>query len=219
MEVYLIFIGFVPSGTIFFICIGCIEIICVGCEEKLSSNIYFRYFSSAPNLAELYLDHNELTTLDTYVFNDLDKLQILDLSYNKFTQFSEKIFSAVPNLINLNLGYNEQLGKHILKLLENQQTDQLVETTLGIPADLTSLDLSGLDFKSIPEEFFEGMASLKILSLADNGLVHIPDVPYDLVYLDLSGNLMPYLAARDLRYHNLATLKLERLKNLTVIDR
>lgn len=160
----------------------------------------------------------------------MSNLKILDLSFNKLKTLSEGIFSPLNNLNDLNVGHNLDLGSYLLDQVKFSDPPSLFATNLGLTWNLTKLNLEGLGLSYIPNTCFDRPTNdqpasndknyvLKEINLADNNFKEIPQVPYTITDLDLSGNKIGVLAARDLNYHALKTLKLNRMRNLTKIDR
>lgn len=170
-----------------------------------------QYFVYMPNLTFLDLSHNKIRDFaNADVFYGLDKLAYLDLSFNNFVQLPDKLFSPLINLQTLNLSYNN-LGE----LLSNVESLSDLEISTG----LTTLQMDKVNLQDVSNSFFDHYNTLKHLSLADNDFQEIPLVPYSVEYLDLSGSRITYLAARNLNYHLLKTLILNRSRKLEKIDK
>lgn len=85
------------------------------------------HFSNLRNLRELYLGNNRLVDVD-FSDNNLDRLEILDLSYNQIKSLHRIAFSSFLNLKYLNVSRN--------------QIKWMSSTTLQIFANLETLDIS-----------------------------------------------------------------------------
>lgn len=169
------------------------------------------FFVYIPNLVHLDLSHNKISVFENAdVFYGLNQLNYLDLSFNHFVQIPDKLFAPLTNLHTLNLSYN-----NLTQTLEKLET----LSDLNISTTLNTLQINKIGLQDLSNAFFDHYNNLKHLSLADNDFEDIPIVPYSVEYLDLSGSRIITLAARNLNYHSLKTLILNRLWKLEKIDR
>lgn len=169
-----------------------------------------QFFVYIPNLTYLDLSHNNITVFGNEdVFYGLDQLNYLDLSFNNFIQFPGELFSPLKNLQTLKLNYNNLI-----------QLSRVLETLsdLNISASLTALEMNKVGLRDLSNSFFDHYPNLKHLSLADNDFEEFPIIPYSVEFLDLSGSQITTLAARNLNYHSLKTLIMNRSWNLKQID-
>lgn len=170
-----------------------------------------QFFIYIPNLTHLDLSHNMIAFLDNAdVFYGLEHLNYLDLSFNNFIQVPDKLFSPLINLQFLSLSYNN---------LTEQLAQLETLSDLNISNTLTTLKMNKVGLQDPSNSFFDHYNNLKHLSLADNDFKEIPIVPYSVEYLDISGSRITVLAARNLNYHSLKTLLLNRLWKLEKIDK
>lgn len=169
------------------------------------------FFIYMPNLTFLDLSHNKIKVFENDdVFYGLDKLTYLDLSYNNIIELPSKLFPPLANLQILKLSYN-----NLTDVLLNLET----LSDLEVSTSLTNLQMNKVGFQDLSNSFFDNYNNLKHLSLADNNFQQIPLVPYTVEYLDLSGTKITQLAARNLNYHSLKVLLLNRLRKLEKIDK
>lgn len=168
----------------------------------------FRHF---PNLTELYLAHNRISLFgDDYMFGALHKLSVLDLSFNKLKTIPDQLLAPLRSLRSLDLSYNN------LSTLLTTKTDPLAEI-LFLNENLTTLKLNNIGLREAGAGFFSGLGKITHLSLADNFLETVPDLPPTVEFVDLSGNLMSGISTRELTYRYLKELRLNRLLRLTHI--
>lgn len=133
------------------------------------------------SLQELNISHNQLTSLPDYAFNNLQKLQKLDLSSNQFQLFPSDILKC-PQLEILKLGYNK--------------LEDTMESKLPISFSLKKLDLSGNHFKVFPSWISDFMPGLERLHLKSTKMERINNEPLQLkrlLKLDLSNNSIQVL--------------------------
>ena len=135
-------------------------------------------FSGLSNLRELVLNDNELTSLPAGVFSGLTSLQRLHLNDNELTSLPAGVFSGLSNLRELHLNDNEltSLPAGVFSGLSN----------------LTVIYLYGNDLTTLPAGVFSGLSNLRELHLEDNELTSLPAGVFSglssLVDLDLKGN-------------------------------
>ncbi|KAK9700449.1 Leucine rich repeat [Popillia japonica] len=174
--------------------------------------INYGFFTNMKTLKVLDLSHNNFQKLDAQMFKGLSELTSLDLSYNKLVNLPDNIFQPLTHLQSLNLGYND-LGKFL------EDTTNIFDADIDLTENLVSLNLDSLQITNLKSTFFGDTNNLKRLSLADNYFDDIPPIPTSVTYFDFSGNNVTILTVRHLSYHNLATLHLNRMKNLQAIDK
>lgn len=167
-------------------------------------------------LESLNLSKNSIQTFHTSDSEEEYHLKHVDLSDNKLVHFP--ILPTVNNLITLNLSMNlisfDENTSHVeLAWLEEEESRN---TTMVNLLQLTHLDLSYNNIKSIPEDFFSSMPMLKFLNLSQNCMEyftfgHTVTLNF-LEELDLSGNSLQNMSLAALSLPNLKTLHLQNNK-------
>ncbi|KAK8396496.1 hypothetical protein O3P69_005501 [Scylla paramamosain] len=180
-------------------------------SENYLESLPGRPFANLYILSSLNLRNNLISNVDAEAFGGLQNLTQLDISYNRIGSLPEKIFGELTSLQELNMGFNP-LG-------------ELHEGLLQHTPALRTLDLSKLNLKSIPDNFFmANLTKLESVSLAHNLLRVVPSkalhgLSSSLLHLDLSGNLFTSLSAYSFYgLGNLRSLSLEQMLRLTRID-
>ncbi|XP_071382737.1 trophoblast glycoprotein-like [Centroberyx affinis] len=121
--------------------------------------------TSLQQLTDLYLNGNELESVDAMVFDNLPSLVRLDLSNNKIQCLSARAFPDDNKLQVFNLSrsfYNHSYVDAVLSVLRN-----------GNLLQLTSLDLSNNDLVVLPDGLFSGLSKLTNLSLQNSSIISI----------------------------------------------
>ncbi|KAM0679485.1 hypothetical protein GINT2_002328 [Glugoides intestinalis] len=141
-------------------------------------------FDDLTNLESLSLVNNNIKELQPNLFNNLQKLEYLNLSKNKLTELPSCVFDGLVNLKSLRLEDNniKELQPNLFNNLQklkslNLSSNKLTEIPEGILSELGSLqelDLSKNEIKSFPIGFFTGLTNLNFLSLSHNKLTEIP---------------------------------------------
>ncbi|XP_034552273.1 toll-like receptor 9 [Notolabrus celidotus] len=131
------------------------------------------------------LSQNNIMSLNTKMFEDMEKVVCLDLSYNYMSQTLKKgVFQSMKKLAFLGMSYNR---------LDFYYTDTFSE----LNSTLKVLDVSNNDFHFNMRgmghrlEFLQYLTNLEVLSLADNGIAKRIDqrlVSKSLKYLYFNGN-------------------------------
>mgnify|MGYP005983854733 FL=1 len=174
------------------------------------SSISDKFFSEIPDLRKLILSHNKITTLDNRaLFENCQKLTYLDLSFNHINTIQIDVFLPLVQLQFIDLSYNDNaLGEWL-----TQNSDFLTHK-LGLSLNISTIKLDNLNLTDLGNLYFVNYTNLKHLSLADNHFQEVPRVPYSVEYLDLSGSDISVLEVKQLSYHSLKTLRLDRMKKL-----
>ncbi|KAM0679562.1 hypothetical protein GINT2_002191 [Glugoides intestinalis] len=141
-------------------------------------------FDGLTKLESLSLVNNNIKELQPNLFNNLQKLEYLNLSKNKLTELPSCVFDGLVNLKSLRLEDNniKELQPNIFNNLQKLEylwlySNKLTEFPEGILSELRSLqelDLSKNEIKSFPIGFFTGLTNLNFLSLSNNKLTEIP---------------------------------------------
>ncbi|XP_037612537.1 leucine-rich repeat-containing protein 19-like [Sebastes umbrosus] len=82
------------------------ELVELHLDGNLVTSIPAEYFSVVPHLRVLSLSRNNISSLDPESFSGLDVLNVLDLSHNLLTSLHTQLFSQLNNLQVLNLQEN-----------------------------------------------------------------------------------------------------------------
>ena len=141
--------------------------------ENLSS-LQENDFADLFKLETLDLDHNSLSSLPDGIFNDLSSLTRLDLDVNSFTSLPDGIFNGLTNL--------------------------------------EWLDLEGNSLTGLPDGIFNGLSSLEFLYLEENNLLSLDSDTFN----DLSNLVVLWLYGSDLS--SLPEDIFAGLSNLDVIE-
>lgn len=170
-------------------------------SNELTSNCVNRdTFSGLVRLVILNLARNDITRIDSHVFQDLYSLQILNLEENGIDVIAENAFSSLSNLHALTLTHN-----NLVQLESHHFTGLYV---------LNQLYLDNNHIKSIHPRTFENCTNLQDLGISGNNLMEMPDGIGHLRYLkslDLGGN-------RISKVTNTSFEGLDQLYGLRLID-
>jgi len=107
-----------------------------------------------PETSELYLDVNEITSIDSHRLEHLKSLTRLDLSNNKVSVLPPYVFANLTRLATLIVSYNK------LQCVQ--------ENAFGGLANLRILSLHGNDISIIPEAAFSDTTAITHLALGSN---------------------------------------------------
>ncbi|MCX7426305.1 MAG: leucine-rich repeat domain-containing protein [Planctomycetia bacterium] len=156
-------------------------------------------FTGLGNLRRLYLKNNQISSIESRDFTGLDNLTILDLDYNQITNLEPGAFAELSNLTNLDLGHNEirSLGSGTF-------------TGLG---HLISLSLWNNQITSLESGAFAGLGNLTGLDLGHNQITSIGSAAFtglgSLTALELRENQITSIDSGDFAgLSNLTTLNL-----------
>ena len=128
-------------------------------------------------LIQLDLSHNIITSISEYVFENLVKLQYLELSYNPFTDIDNRTSYAIGSLKALNhLGLSHchlsSLPGELLQHFDNLTSLDLsgnyfqqVDPSLRLAGSLTNLILDNNLIETLNHDSFEGLDRLQTLSV------------------------------------------------------
>jgi slit protein 2 len=107
-----------------------------------------------PETSELYLDVNEITSIESHRLEHLKSLTRLDLSNNKVSVLPPYVFANLTRLATLIVSYNK------LQCVQ--------ENAFGGLANLRILSLHGNDISVIPEAAFTDTTAITHLALGSN---------------------------------------------------
>lgn len=128
---------------------------------------------------ELYLNHNQITQIDTLAFHGMTSLQKLDLSQNRLVILQEDLFQYLINLKHLDLSHNSinngpwvnlfhNLGQlNILDLGHNNISHLSATMLLSLPKLQTLLLQENL-LRTIIPRVFRDAVDLKVVDLSNN---------------------------------------------------
>lgn len=156
-------------------------------------------FEGLKNVRGLFLWNNELSSIERGAFNGPTSLEDLILSGNQISSIELGAFDDLSDLWNLTLSGNPL---------------QTIESGLfGDLPDLEHLGLAATQLTAIDANAFDGMPSLRGLSLSENRLAAIDFVPLSglssLGFLDLSNNQLTTIRSNAfLRLPSLSDLRL-----------
>ncbi|XP_055948155.1 chaoptin-like [Argiope bruennichi] len=168
------------------------EVALSGLENTLEELIISSSFTETDQPSKLDLSH-------------LRRLRELDLSFNAITELSNDWFSRGPDtLSDLVLSNNgiEKLGDWAfanlinirLLWLDGNRFGPIKRSMLPNPALwLENLQLDNNAFSFVPDDMFSKMPALTDISLANNGLLHLPETTYEIIWsqlmtFDIRGN-------------------------------
>jgi len=143
---------------------------------------------------------NPLSTLPPGLFDNMDSLQLVDVSQNRLTSLPPKLFNSISKLRALELQDNllEEIAPEVFANLPRLQNLTLAHNLLhtlsprsfqDLPA-LTDLDLSNNLLGSGALPSLQGLAELRYLNISGNRFLHLPTGAFSgllaLQWLDIS---------------------------------
>ncbi|KAG8587130.1 hypothetical protein GDO81_005580 [Engystomops pustulosus] len=196
--------------------IACLNLSSNGIGQALNGS-EFIYF---PNLAYLDLSYNKLDFASFNAFQELNKLEVLDVSYNKHYFIVEGVTH--------HLNFTENLHKLNILNLSWNEISTLTECEIKSKS-LKELRFAGNRLNVLWKKgdsrclsIFKQMTNLSLLDISYNKISTIPDeaflnLPTNLSELHLSHNGLEFFAWKNLKYFtNLMVLDLSNNK-LTMI--
>ncbi|XP_034549820.1 toll-like receptor 7 isoform X1 [Notolabrus celidotus] len=181
-------------------------------------------FTSLPNLTYLDLSYNKIDLAYDYAFNELKKLQVLDLSHNShyFTAYGVTLnlnfTQNLPALRVLNMSHN---------LISTLTTKRMYSTSLTeLRFTYNYLGTLWKENENAYKMLFTNLTNLTILDISYNNITKIPDnvyeyLPRNLTKLLINNNrLTDFIWDRLARFPQLETLDLSSnsLTNVTGSD-
>eukprot|EP00057_Strongylocentrotus_purpuratus_P029326 XP_011683800.1 PREDICTED: slit homolog 2 protein-like [Strongylocentrotus purpuratus] len=141
-----------------------------------------------PDLRELYLHDNLLTTLTNETFERYPSLWVLSLDNNNISRIDEGAFNPLKNLFRLSIGYNLYLPTLKKETIEAASCHQDFSLKVAfcsdngfrsVPTDLLpdlrELYLEDNLLTTLTNETFERYPSLRVLSLDNNNISRIEE--------------------------------------------
>ncbi|KAM0680769.1 hypothetical protein GINT2_001042 [Glugoides intestinalis] len=142
-------------------------------------------FDGLVNLIELSLVNNNIKELQPNLFNNLQKLEYLNLTSNKLTEFPSCVFDGLVNLKSLWLEDNniKELQPNIFNNLQKLESLNLSNNKLTeIPScvfdglvNLIELWLEHNNIKELQPNIFNNLQKLESLYLSNNKLTEFPE--------------------------------------------
>ncbi|CRL08203.1 CLUMA_CG020936, isoform A [Clunio marinus] len=142
-----------------------------------------------PELLKFSARNSSILSVEPQNFNDLNKLQFIDLSNNKIENIDSGTFDNLNSLKELDLSYNQikNIAKRSLpKTLEILKADRnrlesLSPEILENLSNLKVLSFNGNKISSIGPHNFEGNGEMEILNLAGNAIKIIHPNAFDML--------------------------------------
>ncbi|XP_063439116.1 chondroadherin-like [Mytilus trossulus] len=161
------------------------------------------------SVIEVYLAHNNIDTIVRGAFDDMTRLEVLDLSYNQINGSSLHI-----ETYKYEIGHFENIKRLILKGNHLGKLERLTFTAFGF-STLEYLDLSSCSLETLEHLSIDNLAILKHLNLSFNHLSKFEALSLEglseLEVLDLSHNELSILNEMS-RLVSLKTLYLDSNK-------
>lgn len=182
--------------------------------------------SQFPTLAIRHLSfrHNAIRKIEKAAFRNLTLLETLDLSFNRLTYeelhptvfegaYDAATYEPLKNLKVLNLSNNHihtldpdifehfpNLEELILSYNPFEVIDRNTEVAISSIGRLTTLDMSYMELKTLPDSIFHAPRMLKTLNLSGNLFTKIPDAiqhALNLVKLNLDDNVIEKIGTNE----------------------
>ncbi len=157
-------------------------------NELTSSWVNKDTFSGLIRLVVLNIGYNQLTKIDSHVFQDLYSLQILDLEHNRIESIADGSFSALSNLHALKLSYNRLVmvetfhfsGLYVINqlFLDHNRIVSIDKRTFENCSNLHDLGLYGNELNEIPESITQ-LHFLKTLDLGGNRIQNVVNASFE----------------------------------------
>lgn len=167
-------------------------------------------FFHMPNLLELRLNRNQISTVQTGAFRNLKNLQLLDLSYNSIQSLDKWDMNDLTELRILKIDHNKFCTMQRMSLTPLYNLQEL---------DLSSNDISNV---TIVAEAIVNLAHISSLNLSSNSLTNLSTIQRliamtSLNSLDLSLNSIGHLDLSYLYMPNLTSLMVMK-NNMSAIN-
>uniref|UniRef100_A0A0K0DZJ9 LRRCT domain-containing protein n=1 Tax=Strongyloides stercoralis TaxID=6248 RepID=A0A0K0DZJ9_STRER len=140
-------------------------------------------FDNFNNITHLYLNNNNIKSIDENTFMSLKKLEVLDISNNPITSWSPNALSYLSsNLITLSLSNTglfslPKIGSKVKPKFLNISYNNFVDLSSlseNLLSNQVTLDVSFNNLQFLTNDVFEKMPKLKHLFLDGNSLVTFP---------------------------------------------
>lgn len=179
-------------------------------ELSLNSNTITEISSNAfdlPRLRRLDLSDNLLEFIDRDVFKTMKALEYLNLANNKFTTFSKLTFHHLSNLQGIILD-NNKIGPSL------QEVNLFDRSGFGLTPKIQTLSIGGVHLNNVPDNFFVDAYDIRKLTITNNNISDVFELPFTLEYLDLSDNPIEEIESED--FNEAVGLKILKLNNLAI---
>ncbi|XP_069568632.1 carboxypeptidase N subunit 2 isoform X1 [Brachyistius frenatus] len=175
-------------------------------------------FDSLKQLETLQMKSNIISDLPAFLFLNLHKLRILDLSLNKLEEVKRETFSGLVRL-------------EILKMNRNLLSNLTSDTFHNI-SQLTELHLEGNKIAQLGDDIFSVLTKLKVLNIRGNLLTTFSDKVFGFKHshlkeLNLRGNRLTELSSLSsltsltdliVSSNRLSNLPKDIFRNVTVLE-
>ncbi|XP_055377992.1 toll-like receptor 3 [Condylostylus longicornis] len=159
-------------------------------------------------LTKINISHNEVSTIENFAFENCANMTLLDLSYNNLTGIDSNVFDSTTYATELQLSYNyftdmagiplhNMTGIKILNATHNF-IETIPKNTFPKLYELHTIDLSYNKLNSISNAVFQNLFSLRFLNLSYNEMEEIKSPTFGtlstLLELNLSHNKLRSIA-------------------------
>ncbi|EFN86808.1 protein toll [Harpegnathos saltator] len=198
-------------------------------------NLPVGFFDYTPNLERLELGGNNMQSIELGTFDNLKKLELLNLWKNNFTEFPLGIFDYLVALRGFDINGNDivSLPENIFAKLKNLEAINLSRNYFTeLPRDLlrnntkllnVTISQNRANLTTLPSGFFSNYTQLKVLKLTWNDFTTLPEDlfwgTFSLTQISLTKNRLKSLPqyifrdARQLKSLELDMNELEELPN------
>ncbi|XP_048513492.1 leucine-rich repeat-containing G-protein coupled receptor 6-like [Athalia rosae] len=176
----------------------------------------FAKLNSSASEIHLFLDNNQIRTLNKGSFSNIKGLKHIGLSGNKISTISSLTFINLPSLGSIEI-QNQSLnpespyvtnrwGERVLAVTNSpsrnpfsytQKTGTIESNAFFNLTNLTLIRISGNSFTHIEEEAFHSLPKLLVLDLSNNNIERLPSTAFtdlaNIEYLYLGNNSLPMM--------------------------
>ncbi|EZA50723.1 Chaoptin [Ooceraea biroi] len=175
---------------------NCANITSLDLSYNKIENISKYSFDSASYAMELQLSYNLLTSLNQVPLHNMTGMKILNVSHNQIHSIPRQTF---PNLRYLNMSHNSM--------------EKIKPSTFGPLPTLLELDMSYNQLNDVARGSLTRLASCRSLTVKNNRLTRIFQLPISLGHLDFSENLLEEIPSTDVWPTMNALLSLDLSRN------